>query len=384
MHKMNNTNLRLTICLVAATLVSGCGKPSAPATPPQMPPQEVGVVTIKPETIEIFTELPGRTTALRVAEVRPQVSGVILKRLFTEGSDVKEGEQLYQIDPATYQAAADSAAASLAKAEAAADLAKLAVQRRKKLAANDVISKEAYDDVLATLKQADAGVAAAKAALETARIDLEYTKVLSPISGRIGRSYVTEGALVTARQANPLATVQQLDPIYVDATQSSTELLRLQREVANGHIKTADNGHAVARLSFEDGAPYANEGKIQFSEVSVDPGTGSVTLRAVFPNPKAQLLPGMFVRAKVSEGVRENAILVPQRGVTRNPRGEPTALVVGKDNIVELRTLEVDRTVGDKWLVKKGIEPSDRIIVEGLQKTAPGREVNPVEMTSEK
>ncbi len=178
--------------------------------------------------------------------------------------------------------------------------------------------------------------------------------------------------------------MQQLDPIYVDATQSSTELLRLQREVANGHIKTADNGHAVARLSFEDGAPYANEGKIQFSEVSVDPGTGSVTLRAVFPNPKAQLLPGMFVRAKVSEGVRENAILVPQRGVTRNPRGEPTALVVGKDNIVELRTLEVDRTVGDKWLVKKGIEPSDRIIVEGLQKTAPGREVNPVEMTSEK
>ncbi len=381
---MNTTRLHSILFLGAAFALGGCGKPETPAEPPKMPPQEVGVVSIAPKTIEIFTELPGRTTALRVAEVRPQVSGVILKRLFIEGNDVKEGEQLYQIDPATYQAAADSAAAALSKAEAAADLAKLAVERRKKLAANDVISKEAYDDVIATLKQADAGVAVAKASLETAKIDLEYTKVMSPISGRIGRSYVTEGALVTARQANPLATVQQLDPIYVDVTQSSTELLRLQREVANGHIKTADNGHATARLSFEDGTPYPLDGKIQFSEVSVDADTGSVTLRAVFPNPKAQLLPGMFVRAKVSEGVRENAILVPQRGVTRSPKGEPTALIVGANNKVEQRVLQVDRTVGDQWLVTKGIEPGDRVIVEGLQKIAPGREVNPVEMTSEK
>ena len=365
--------------VAAALALAGC-KPAAPQAPPKMPPQEVGVVNIAPRTVELITELPGRTTAYRVAEVRPQVSGVILKRLFTEGSEVKEGEQLYQIDPATYQAAFESASAAVAKAEAAADIAHLMVERRKKLAATDVISKEAYDDVVASLKMADAGVAAAKATLETARIDLEYTKVMSPISGRIGRSSVTEGALVTARQPTALATVQQLDPIYVDITQSSTELLRLQREVAAGHIKTIDGGHATATLSFEDGSPYPHEGKIQFAEVSVDEDTASVTLRAVFPNPEAQLLPGMFVRAKVSEGVRENAILVPQKGVTRNPRGEPTALVVGPDNTVEQRVLKIDRSFGDQWLVNSGINPGDRVIIEGVQKTAPGREVTPVEI----
>ncbi len=365
--------------VAAALALAGC-KPAAPQAPPKMPPQEVGVVNIAPRTVELITELPGRTTAYRVAEVRPQVSGVILKRLFTEGSEVKEGEQLYQIDPATYQATFESASAAVAKAEAAADIAHLMVERRKKLAATDVISKEAYDDVVASLKMADAGVAAAKATLETARIDLEYTKVMSPISGRIGRSSVTEGALVTARQPTALATVQQLDPIYVDITQSSTELLRLQREVAAGHIKTIDGGHATATLSFEDGSPYPHEGKIQFAEVSVDEDTASVTLRAVFPNPEAQLLPGMFVRAKVSEGVRENAILVPQKGVTRNPRGEPTALVVGPDKTVEQRVLKIDRSFGDQWLVNSGINPGDRVIIEGVQKTAPGREVTPVEI----
>lgn len=380
MSKMNTTNIRLLLCLAAVAFISGCGGPSAPADAPQRPPQEVGVVTISPQTIEIFTELPGRTSALRVAEVRPQVSGVILKRLFTEGSDVKEGEQLYQIDPATYQAAADSAAASLAKAEAAADLAKLAVQRRKKLAANDVISKEAYDDVVATLKQADAGVAAAKAALEAARIDLEYTKVLAPISGRIGRSYVTEGALVTARQANPLATVQQLDPIYVDVTQSTAELLRLRRELAEGKLQTANGKSAVVRLLLEDGTEYAQPGNLQFSEVSVDQSTGSVALRAVFPNPEGQLLPGMFVRALVTEGVKENAILAPHQGVARNVHGEPTALVVNQENKVEVRTLKADRSVGNQWLVTDGLQPGDRLILEGLQKVGPGVEVHPQEM----
>ena len=368
------------LLFVVAVGAAGCGKPAAPTAPPKMPPQEVGVITIAPERVEIFTELPGRTTAFRIAEVRPQVSGIILKRLYEEGSDVKEGQPLYLIDPATYKAAADSAAASVARAEAAVEVSRLNAERRGKLVQSNVISAQDNDDAIAAHKQALADLGTARASLENARINLEYTQVLSPISGRIGRSSVTEGALVTAGQPTAMATIQQLDPIYLDVTQSSTDLLRLRREAERGHIKTADGHQAAVRLVLEDGTEYSETGKIQFSEVSVDEGTGSVTLRAVFPNPKQELLPGMFVRAKVNEGIREDAILLPQKGVTRNAKGEPTALVVGEGNRVEQRVLEVDRTLGDKWIVLSGIRPGDRVILEGLQKTAPGREVKPAEI----
>lgn len=374
------------IAMVAWGSLSGCGKtPATPAGMPPggMPPQEVAVVTLAPHRAEIVTELPGRTAACRIAEVRPQVNGIILKRMFTEGAEVKLGEQLYQINPATYQAAYDSAKAAVAKAEAAKDVAELLMNRRKKLVSSKVISQQDYDDTFAVLRQAEADIAARNAALEEARINLEYTKVLSPLAGFIGRSMVTEGALVTSGQAGALATVQQLDPIYVDVTQSSSQLLRLQRELVSGQLNNSKNKEASTRLVFEDGTQYSEPGTLQFSEVSVDPGTDSVTLRAVFPNPRRELLPGMFVRAIVKEGTNEQAILAPQKGVTRNVRGEPTAFVVGEGNKVELRVLKTDRAIGDKWLVTDGLNAGDRIIVEGLQKIAPGAVVRPVEMPAD-
>jgi membrane fusion protein (multidrug efflux system) len=373
--------------IVAAVSVTaaGCGKkPEGPSGAPRgMPPQEVAVVTLALQRAEIVTELPGRTAACRIAEVRPQVSGIILKRMFTEGAEVKLGEQLYQINPATYQTAYDSAKASVAKAEAAKNVAELLLNRRQKLASTKVISQQDYDDSFAVLRQAEADIAARNAALEEARINLEYTKVLSPIAGFIGRSAVTEGALVTSGQAGALATVQQLDPIYVDVTQSSSQLLRLRRDLASGQLKNSRAGEASTRLVFEDGTQYSEPGTLQFSEVSVDPGTDSVTLRAVFPNPRRELLPGMFVRAIVNEGVNDQAILAPQKGVTRNVRGEPTAFVLGEGNKVELRVLKTDRAIGDKWLVTEGLKPGDRLIVEGLQKIGPGAEVRPVEIAGD-
>ncbi|MEI6491269.1 MAG: efflux RND transporter periplasmic adaptor subunit [Verrucomicrobiota bacterium] len=368
--------------ILAFVALTGCGKKpagSAGGAPGGMPPQEVAVVTLAPQRAEIVTELPGRTAACRIAEVRPQVSGIILKRMFTEGAEVKLGEQLYQINPATYQTAYDSAKAAVAKAEAAKNVAELLLNRRQKLATSKVISQQDYDDSFAVLRQAEADISARNAALEEARINLEYTKVLSPISGFIGRSAVTEGALVTSGQAGALATVQQLDPIYVDITQSSGQLLRLRRDLASGQLKNSPGNGASTRLVFEDGTQYPESGILQFSEVSVDPGTDSVTLRAVFPNPRRELLPGMFVRAIVSEGVNEQAILAPQKGVTRNVRGEPIAFVVGEGNKVELRVLKTDRAIGDKWLVTDGLKAGDRLIVEGLQKIGPGAGVRPVE-----
>lgn len=378
---MLKINSLIIISLAASMAFSGCGKKAAPPTP-QLPPQDVGVVTLKPEPVEVVTELPGRTAAYRVAEVRPQVGGIILKRLYEEGTEVNEGDQLYQIDPARYQADYDSAKAAVARAEAVLEVSRLLAERRKKLVTSSVISQQDYDDVLAQSKQALADLAAAKAALEMARINLEYTKVLAPISGTIGRSSVTEGALVTTGQTVPLATVHQLDPIYVDVTQSSAQLLRLRRQLEQGDLKGANGRQADARLILEDGTTYAHPGKLQFSEVSVDQGTGSVTLRAVFPNPDQDLLPGMFVRALVTEGVNEEALLVPQRGVTRNAKGQATALVVGPDNVVELRNLKTDRIIGENWLVTEGLNPGDRVIVEGLQKTAPGASVNPSEIAT--
>ncbi|PKU25699.1 efflux RND transporter periplasmic adaptor subunit [Telmatospirillum siberiense] len=348
------------------------GKTAAPPTP------EVGVVTLAPQSVAITTELPGRTTPYRVADVRPQVGGVILKRLFTEGAEVKAGQQLYQIDPATFEASYASAQATLARAEATQKSARLKAERYKSLVEASAVGKQDYDDAVAAAGQADADVASGKAGLETARINLVYTKVLAPISGRVGRSSVTEGALVTTGQATSLATVQQLDPIYVDVTQSSTDILRLRRELADGRLQKAADGQAVARLILEDGSEYPEVGKLLFSEVTVDTGTGSVTLRAVFPNPKRLLLPGMFVHARLEEGVSDNTLLVPQQGVSRNQRGEPTALVIGADDKVEMRVLKVDHTIGDKWLVTDGLKAGDRVIVEGLQKVRPGAPVRAV------
>lgn len=366
------TPLAAVLMFSGSLLLTGCndgneqkGQQSAP---------EVGVVTLKAEPLNVTTELPGRTSAYRIAEVRPQVGGIILKRNFVEGSDIQAGSSLYQIDPATYQAAYDSARGDLAKAEAAANIAHLTVNRYKTLVGTKYISQQEYDTAVADARQADAAVTAAKAAVETARINLAYTKVTSPISGRIGKSSVTEGALVTSNQANALATVQQLDPIYVDVTQSSNGLLRLKEELANGTLEQ-EGGKAKAELVLENGQVYAQKGSLEFSDVTVDESTGSITIRAVFPNPKGDLLPGMFVRARLDEGIKNNALLVPQQGVTRNPRGEATVMLVGADNKVENRTVTAAQAIGDKWLVTDGLKSGDKVIVTGLQKVRPGVQV---------
>jgi membrane fusion protein (multidrug efflux system) len=317
-----------------------------------------------------------------VAEVRPQVNGVLQKRLFTEGADVQEGQQLYQIDPAPYQAALDSAKAALDHAKAALALDQLQVARYQKLEGTEAISKQDYDTTMATAAQGAADVESAQAAVETAQINLTYTKVLAPITGRTGRS-VTEGALVTSNQTQSLVTIQQLDPIYVDIPQSTASITRLRREVSSGQIKSKADNEAAISLTLEDGSPYEQPGELQFSEVTVDQGTGSVILRAVFPNPKAFLLPGMFVTAHLEEGVSENGILAPQQGVMRDPRGQASCYVVGADNKVELRQIRTDRAIGDKWLVSNGLKAGDRIIIMGLQKVMPGATVNPREMTPE-
>ena len=372
-HSMRRSAAVLTLAATVLALAA-CDKTTAEAPAAGKP--QVSVVTLETHPVVLTTELPGRTSAYRVAEVRPQVNGIIKKRLFTEGGEVKADEQLYQIDPALYQANVDSQKAALARAQAQLKTATLLVQRYKPLAETRAVSRQTYDDAVAARAQAAADVQAAKAALDTAQINLIYTRVLSPIEGIIGRSSVTEGALVTANQAGALASVQQIDPIYVDVTQSSTELLRLRNAIDSGLLQR-DMSKDAARVSLElaNGQTYAQEGTLAFSEVTVDESTDSVTLRAVFPNPDHKLLPGMFVRARVLEGIAPQGLLVPQRGVTRDQRGRPTALVVGEGNKVELRILKTDRTVGDHWLVTDGLQAGDKIIVEGLQRVKPGVEV---------
>ncbi|CAM3470137.1 efflux transporter periplasmic adaptor subunit [Pseudomonas floridensis] len=356
----------LVTAVALATLLSGCGKKEQEAPPPQNP--EVGVVTLKAQPYTLTTELPGRTTAFRVAEVRPQVDGIILKRLFTEGGDVKAGQQLYQIDPAIYEANANSAKATLQSAKSMSD-------RYKQLVNEQAVSRQEYDTALASTQEA-------QAALQTAQINLRYTKVLAPISGRIGRSAVTEGALVSSAQTTAMATIQQLDPIYVDVNQSSAEMLKLRGDLASGRLQKSGDNAASVKLTLEDGSEYAKEGKLEFSEVSVDQATGSVTLRAVFPNPDHVLLPGMFVHARLQAGVSSKAILAPQQGVTRDLKGTPTALVVNKDNKVEQRELVANRTAGAYWLIEKGLAEGDRVITEGLQYVKPGAEVKVKEATN--
>jgi membrane fusion protein, multidrug efflux system len=376
MTKHEEKLIRTTLVLIFLLLLAGCGGAKGGGPAGGMP--EVAVVTIQPERVVLTTDLPGRISAHLVAEVRPQVSGIIQNRFFTEGSDVRAGEVLYQIDPATYEAAYAGAKAALARAEGNVASIRNRAQRYKELAPTNAVSKQDLDDVLAALAQAEAEIEANKAATEVARINLAYTKVKSPISGRIGKSNVTVGALVTANQPNSLAVVQQLDPIYVDATQSSANLLQLKRNLSSGKISNGGKDGAKVKLILEDGMPYLGEGSLKFSDVTVDPSTGSLILRMVFPNPKHTLLPGMYVRAVVQEGLVTGAILAPQQGVSRDPKGNPIALIVTGENKVEARLLTLDRVIGNRWLVAQGLKAGDRLIVEGLQKVRPGASVKAV------
>ena len=372
MTKTARFSLLPSFIIISAALLAGCNDQGETQAHPTEPQVTVHVVESAP--LAVTTELPGRTSAFRIAEVRPQVSGIVLKRNFTEGSDVEAGQSLYQIDPATYQADYDSAKGELAKSEAAAAIAHLTVKRYVPLVGTKYISQQEYDQAIADARQADASVIAAKAAVESARINLAYTKVTSPISGRICKSSVTEGALVTNGQATALATVQQLDPIYVDVTQSSNDFMRLKQSIAQGSLHK-DNTSSTVELVMENGQSYPLKGTLQFSDVTVDESTGSITLRAVFPNPQHTLLPGMFVRARVDEGVQPNAILVPQQGVTRTPRGDATVMVVNDKSQVEARPVVAVQAIGDKWLISEGLQSGDKVIVSGLQKARPGVQV---------
>jgi membrane fusion protein (multidrug efflux system) len=372
--------LAAVLMLSGSFLLTGCDNNKSEQAAQQ--PPAVGVVTLKTEPLKISTELPGRTSAYRVAEVRPQVSGIILKRNFIEGSDVKAGQSLYQIDPATYQAAYDSAKGDLTQAQANARIAQLTVKRYKPLLGTKYISQQDYDTAVATAAQNDAAVQVAKANVETARINLAYTKVTSPISGRIGKSSVTEGALVQSAQTTALATVQQLDPMYVDVTQSSEDFMRLRSELESGQLKQND-GKANVTLLMQNGSSYAQTGTLEFSDVTVDETTGSITLRAIVPNPNHTLLPGMFVRARLDEGINPNAMLVPQQAVTRTPTGQATVMVVGADNKVESRQVTTPQAIGDKWLVTDGVKAGERVISTGLQRAKPGAQVTPQEVSDD-
>jgi len=375
MRSQRNNAPKLLVCIMTAVLAFGCGKPHQMRT--ASGPPQVSVVELSPQRLELTTELPGRTVAYRVAAIRPQVNGLILKRAFTEGSDVKAGDLLYQIDPAPYKAAYEQAKASVAMAEANLPALRSREERFKGLVAIHAVGQQDYDDALAALRQMEAQLEASKAAMESARINLSYTPIRAPISGRVGRSSVTEGAMVTAYQPTPLATIQQLDPIYVDAPQSTTELLQLQKRLAEGRLGHGGTLNRV-KLLLEDGSEYPLEGTLAFRDVTVDPTTASVVLRIVVPNPDHTLLPGMFVRAVIKEGVKSNAILVPQQAVSRTPKGEPFAMIVDADGKAVLKMLNLDRAIGDRWLVSSGLTPGDRVIIEGLQYVRPGMAVKVV------
>lgn len=356
--------LGVVFLLAASLVLTACNKeqPSSTAAPAVAPPPPlVGVVTLKTESLALTTDLPGRTRAFRVAEVRPQVGGIIQKRLFTEGAEVKSGDQLYQIDPAMYQAALKNAQAGLASSRSLAS-------RYESLVKDKAVSRQAYDEARSAMLQAEAMV-------DQAQINVRYTRVMAPISGRIGRTLSTEGALVSVGQSQALTTIHQLDPIYVDVTQPTSELLRMRRDLDEGRLQKAGDNAAIVSLTLEDGSPYSLDGKLEFAEVSVDESTGSVTLRAIFPNPKRILLPGMFVHAQLTEGVKSAAILAPQQGITRDSKGQATAMVVNAENKVEVRAVKANRAVGNRWLISEGLQEGDQLITEGLQFIKPGVEV---------
>lgn len=367
--------------LVGSVALTGCDQAadSQQASAPQVVP--VGVITLKSQALTLKKELPGRISAFQIAQIRPQVSGIVQSRLFTEGAQVKKGQSLYQIDPATFEADLAASEAAVARAEASIASTKSKASRYSELLKIKAVSQQDFDEADAAQKQAQAELLTAKAQLKTAQINLDYSHVSSPISGQISKSNVTVGALVSANQTTALATVTQLDPIYVDLTQSSNELTQLKKAISSGALSVDSQAQTEVELQMEDGSTYPLKGTLQFSEVTVDPSTGSVTLRAKFPNPDKLLLPGMYARAAVVEGVKQDAILVPQRGVSRNTKGEPTAMVVSKENTVESRVLKVDRTIGSNWLVTDGLSDGDQVIVEGLQKIRPGAPVNPSEVS---
>jgi membrane fusion protein (multidrug efflux system) len=361
----------------AALVIAGCAKDEPNV---QRPSVEVGVVTLKAQSVALKAEVPGRTAASLVSDVRPQVSGIVKARRFDEGAQVKAGDVLYEIDPSSYQAAYNEAKADLENAEAAVGAAKAKNERYTELLKMDAVSKQDVDDAKAAYRQTVATVALKQAALETARINLGYTKVRAPISGRIGKSGVTPGALVTANQDTALATIRALDPMYVDLTQSSAQLLRLRKMLGTDGMQA---GSTSVRLKLEDGSDYTVMGKLQFHEVSVDESTGSVTLRAEFPNPNGVLLPGMYVRAVLDEAVNTAAILVPQQGVARDPKGNASVMVVGKDNRIEQRAVVADRTIGDRWLISEGLSAGDQLVIEGLNKVRVGDTVRPITLTTD-
>ncbi|BCQ22444.1 efflux RND transporter periplasmic adaptor subunit [Caballeronia sp. NK8] len=374
--RVERVPLRLITAATAAVFLAACGqKQSAP--PPQTP--EVGIVTVQPTSVPVVVDLPGRTNAYLVAQVRARVDGIVLRREFTEGAEVKAGQRLYKIDPAPYIAALNNAKATLAKAQANVASQNSLVSRYKVLVAANAVSKQDYDNAVASQGQAVADVAAGKASVDTAQINLGYTDVVSPITGRTGLSQVTPGAYVQASAATLLTTVQQLDPIYVDLTQSSVDGLKLRRQIQEGRLQTEGLHAAKVTLVLEDGRTYTEQGKLQFSDVSVDQSTGSVTVRAIFQNKDRVLLPGMFVRARIQEGVNDHALVVPQIGVTHDQKGTPTALVVNKDDKVELRQLVTSATYGNNWVVDSGLNPGDRVIVNGVEKAKPGMQVKPVD-----
>ncbi|HRI80990.1 MAG TPA: efflux RND transporter periplasmic adaptor subunit [Opitutaceae bacterium] len=364
------------LVVLLAFMLAGCGKKNAPAAQPAA--LEVDVVTVTTAPVAFTRELPGRTAARRIAQVRARVNGIVLRRLFTEGAEVKEGEILYEIDPAPYEAALASARAAQARAEANLASVKIQAERFRPLVASNAVSKQQYDDALAAAGIAEAEVASANAAVLAAEINLGYTKVASPIDGRIGLAEVTEGAYVQAAQATLLATVQQTDPIYVNLVQPSSEVARLRREFESGRMTRNEEGQAAVTLLLEDGTEYPVPGRMEFTDITVDRGTGSVTLRALFPNPKGELLPGTFVRARYAEGVNPQALLAPQQGITRNYRGDPTAYIVGADGTAELRVLKTGRTYRDSWVIESGLQAGERVIVTNLQRIRPGVPVKPV------
>ncbi len=375
--RLSARTCRLALIPLLAAVLAACNEPPADASTAAPAPVPVSVVTLQPQAVALERELPGRTRAFVIAEVRPQVTGIVRERLFEEGAEVAAGDPLYQLDDATYRAAANSARASIERAEAALDLARRNAKRAVELQDVRAISEQEYQALLSARDQAEADLAVARAQYETALVRLNYALIKAPISGRTGRSSVTQGALVTADQADALTTIHQLDPVYVDVTQSASELLSLRRALSASAIREAEK--IPVRILLDDGTPYPLQGELKFSDVAVDPTTGSVAMRVVVPNPDKLLLPGMYVRAVVSNAIVEDALLVPQRGIMRDAKGQATAMVVTADGTVEARAVSVDSTLGADWLVRDGLIAGDRVVVEGLQKIAPGTPVDAVE-----